>query len=403
MRLFLFTPVAPATSPTAVRPAHRKGSRALLLLAAGLALPALAQVSPLQITSPNGQASLKFGFLMQPQYESLGSPTKDGDSQNLFVRRTRVLMGGSLGKDWEFFFETDAANAGKSDATGAKTGWTMSVQDAVLTWKPMKELNVDAGLVLIPFSHNSNQSAASLLSWDYLSYSFLQNTGMGTNVGRDQGVQFRGLIADHLEYRLGAFQGKRAPEQTAAAAPPNGLVQSRNAMRVAARVQYNVFDAESTMFYAGSYAGAKKILSFGIGYDKQDEYKAAAYDAFFDWPLPNKDVVTVQVDHVQYDGGTWITTLPKQSGTSAEAGYRFAALKFSPILRWEHKSYDVNTTTNLNETRVGGGIAWWFNGYNTNLKVFYNRITPDNVTIGATTTTQHNYNQFVVQLQYFIF
>ncbi|MBL0312884.1 MAG: hypothetical protein IPP78_09265 [Holophagaceae bacterium] len=375
------------------------------ILAAGLALPAMAQ-SPLQIKTDN--SSIKFGFLFQPQYESVGSPTKDGESQNFFLRRTRFLMAGTLGSDFEYFFETESANMGKSDAAGAKTSATMVVQDAVITWKANDAFKVDTGLILIPFAHNSLQSAASLLSWDYYSYSFSQNGPFATNVGRDLGVQFRGLIAKKFEYRLGAFQGKRNKEIAATTPPdpnaPNGLVQSRNAMRIAGRLQYNVFDAENGMFYAGSYAGAKKILSFGVGYDKQDDYTGTAYDVFFDWPLANKDVVTFQLNHVQYDGGTWIA-LPKQSGTSAEAGYRFSGMKFSPILRWEKKTFDIHTTTNLDETRIGGGLAFWLKGNNANVKIFYNQIKPDNVTVGtpAAMTKQHSYNQFNVQLQYFIF
>ena len=184
---------------------------------------------------------------------------------------------------------------------------------------------------------------------------------------------------------------------------PNGLVQSRNAMRFAGRLQYNVFDAENTMFYAGTYAGAKKILSFGVGYDKQDDYTGTAYDVFFDWPLANKDVVTVQVDHVAFDGKTWLPTLTKQNGTSAEAGYRFSNLKFSPIVRFEKKTFDVNTATNLNETRTGGGLAFWLKGNNANVKVFYMQIKPDNISTTTAAQKQHSYNSVNVQFQYFIF
>lgn len=361
---------------------------------AGLALPAMAQ-SPLQIKTDN--SSIKFGFLFQPQYESLGSPTKDGDSQNFFLRRTRFLMAGTLGSDFEFFFETDSANMGKSDATGAKTGAGMNVQDAVITWKADDAFKIDTGLILIPFAHNSDQSAASLLSWDYFSYSFNQSGPIGANVGRDLGVQFRGLVAKKFEYRLGVFQGKRAASATA-----DPLVQSRNAMRFAGRLQYNIFDAETGMFYAGTYGGAKKILSFGVGYDKQDDYTGTAYDVFFDWPLANKDVVTVQVNHVQYEGKTWIA-LPKQDGTSAEAGYRFSNLKFSPIVRWEKKTFDIHTASNLDETRTGVGLAFWLKGHNANVKAFYNQIKPENVVVGSAMTTQHSYHQVNIQLQYFIF
>ena len=87
------------------------------------------------------------------------------------------------------------------------------------------------------------------------------------------------------------FTGKRqipgpAPEM----APPPG---SRTVPRLAARLQYNVFDAENGFFYAGTYGGARRILAFGAGVDKQDAYTAYAVDGFFDWPV-GRDVVTAQ-------------------------------------------------------------------------------------------------------------
>lgn len=381
----------------------RKSLRALLV--AGLALPLMAQGST-AIKTDN--SSIKFGLLLQPQFETLGSPTLDGDSKNFFLRRTRFLVGGTIGTDWEYFFETDSANLGKAGADGTKNGSaapTMIVQDAVITYKAADEFKLDIGLILIPFAHNSLQSAASLLSWDYYSYSFLQNGGMTTDVGRDLGVQARGMIAKHLEYRLGMFQGKRSG-QIASTATTTGLVNSRNSMRIAGRLQYNVLDTEPGMFYAGTYGGARKILSFGVGYDAQDDYKATAFDVFVDMPLGNKDVVTFQANQVQFDGGSknpqWIA-LAKTSGTSVEAGYRFTKLKFSPILRFEKRTFDVNTATNLNETRTGAGVAFWLKGHNTNIKVFYMQIKPENVVVSGALTKQHSYNSMNVQLQYFIF
>ena len=379
------------------------------MLVAGLALPAMAQ-SPLEIKTDN--SSVKFGLLLQPQFEAIGAPTKDGTLQNLYLRRARFLVGGTLGSDFEYFFETDSANMGKTGTVattldGSKAAATMVVQDAVITWKADDAFKIDTGLILIPFAHNSNQSAASLLSWDYFSYSFSQNAAMGTNVGRDLGVQFRGLVAKQFEYRLGVFQGKRVAEAPATTTPVSpARLQSRNAMRIAGRLQYNFFDAETGMFYAGSYAGAKKILSIGLGYDKQDNYTGTAYDLFFDWPLASKDVLTFQVNHVAYEGKldpAPLIVLAKQTGTSAEAGYRFSALKFSPILRYEKKTFNVHTAANLDETRTGLGLAFWFKGNNANVKVFYNQIKPDNTLVGTTMTTQHSYNQMNVQLQYFIF
>src|SRR4029453_19165541 len=120
----------------------------------------------------------------------------------------------------------------------------------------MDEFKLDGGMMLIPFTHNSVQGATTLYALDYFAGSFTQSAGFGNFTGRDVGVQARGLVIGHLEYRLGVFTGFRG-------APLMGATNTRAEMRIAARVQYNLFDPETAFFYAGTYGGAKRIVSFG--------------------------------------------------------------------------------------------------------------------------------------------
>src|SRR5205823_1215113 len=76
---------------------------------------------------------------------------------------------------------------------------------------------------------------------------------------------------------------------------------SINTFRVMARVQFNLFDPETGYFYAGTYGGAKKILSIGGGIDHQGGYTGLAADLFFDWPL-GADVLTAQVNYLHLSG-----------------------------------------------------------------------------------------------------
>ena len=334
-------------------------------------------------------ATAKIGFLLQPAFESVGHPALDNMSNNFFLRRARLMLGMTLGEDFELFAETDAPNLGKSVVVMGmqqRVGPAANMQDAFMTWKPMDEFKVDLGMMLVPFSHNSVQGATTLYSWDYFSYSFQQIGGMQNYIGRDTGIQFRGLIAKHLEYRLGAFQGLR----NAASATDTF---SRNPPRLMARLQANLFDAETGYFYAGTYGGTKKVLSVGGGLDIQDDYKAFAGDVFLDWPL-GTDVLTVQGNVAYYDGGTWIA-LPKQVDIMAEAGYRIGAAKISPIVNFQMQSYDSNMGANANTRRIGGGLVYWYMGHNANLKVFYTNVHVDRAV--------HSFHQINVQTQFFVF
>lgn len=204
--------------------------------------------------------------------------------------------------------------------------------------------------------------------------------------GRDLGVQLRGIVLDgHLEYRAGVFQGRRNPPVTGAA--------SRNPFRYAARIQVNLLDPEPNYFYAGTYLGTKKIFSLGASVDYQhgdESYRAFGGDAFLDLPAGPGEV-TAQVNVLHRNGGTRVN-LPKQTAFMAEAGYRFDAIKLSPIGRYERRWGEGAAG---NETDVGGGLAFWAFGHTSNLKAFYTRLIPDE--------PAKAYDQFNLQWQLYFY
>ncbi len=362
--------------------------------------------SPLRIEGKDG--SIRLGLLLQPTYEALGSATADGLNNNLYLRRTRFMVGGTLFGHFEYFVETDYPNLFKANAEGMKQSPGLNIQDAFATYKPLADqIKLDAGFMLPPLAHNALQGATTLYSWDYFSNSFRSSDVFHSltpsPVGRDLGAQLRGLLLDgHVEYRVGMFQGLRnAP--VAAMAPANAQVGGQNFFRVAARVQINLLDPETGFFYNGTYLGAKRILSVGGSYDFQDNYKYWAVDAFLDMPL-GPGVVTAQVNVAQWDGGTFITPvapataipLPKQTAIMAEAGYLIAPIMFSPIVRFENRTYASSPTAPPpDETRYCGGVAFWPFGHNSNVKAFYTRIEPG--------SPDHGYNQFDLQWQLFFY
>jgi hypothetical protein len=352
-------------------------------------------------------ASLKLGLLFQPSYEVAGGFLPNGTQtiQHFYIRRMRLMAGLNFGSQIEFFFETDSPNIGRNvnadsivSGTNPMVGTNpigMKVQDAFMTWKPMDEFKLDGGLLLIPFSHNSVQGATTLYGLDYFASSFLQSGQLGNFAGRDVGVQARGLVIGHLEYRLAVLTGSR--EVVPPAVPPMGQ-RPRDELRLAARVQYNVFDPETAYFYAGTYAGSKKVLSFGAAVDHQDAYTAFALDAFADLPLGDGNVVTAQAAYLHYSGGTWIV-LPKQDDVVVEAGFRLGALKISPILRFEDqiRADTVNamgaTVPGTSSMFISAGVAWWPFGHNLNVKAFYTYVKrPVNA-----------FNQFNLQVQLYVF
>jgi hypothetical protein len=206
----------------------------------------------------------------------------------------------------------------------------------------------------------------------------------------------RGLALEHLEYRVGVFQGKRIAPVDTPLNPENNRVASRNSMRMAGRLQWNFFDNEGGTFLGGTYLGSKKICSIGVAHDRQDEYRATAFDVFVDMPL-DSDGITFQANHYDWDGGTWIA-LPKQKTLFVEAGYRFGST-FTPMVRYESRKPETATFALPDETRIGAGIAWWIKGHTSNLKLHYTRVKPS----APNVTNLIAYDQVNLQWQVFYF
>jgi hypothetical protein len=376
---------------------------------AGPYVPFAPAPPPLRVE--NSSASIQFGILAQPQFEMAGTPDATLTTKNLFLRRFRLMVGGTLFKKIEFFFQTDWPNLFKQDPadTMAGTGKNvpgLNVQDAYVTFKPVGELiKFDAGFMLPPVSHNSLESAAKLYGPDYFVNSFRRNLTNNNDpftvglspVGRDAGVQLRGLLFNgHIDLRIGAFQGKRVGPVPADVSNP-AVSAGVNAPRVAGRLQINLLDAEPGFFYQGTYLGAKKILSLGVFYDRQNNYKYFGADLFVDLPV-GPGVFTAQGNAVQWDGGTFLMdVLFKQRAYMGEAGYLIGPARLSPFGYFERLvSYTAPAgAVPVNEDRYGGGLACWPYGFNSNIKVQFLRVHRN--------PAPHDYNQINLQWQVYVY
>lgn len=395
----------PAAPPTEAAPKPAPAAREAMVPPAQPAL---------KIETPN-KSSIKLGLLLQPQFQSsqprFGTPaeTHTGFGNNLYIRRTRILVGGTLFGVLEYFVDTDfpnlflATNVTTTDAmgnmvtnSGVKGTPGMNIQDAFITYKPIGDmLKIDAGYMLPPLAHNAVQGATTLYLWDYFFYTFRSGNAFnssGNPVGRDAGVQLRGLVAGgRVEYRLGFFQGLRQPQSATDSV-------SRNFFRTTGRVQINLMEPETGFFYAGTYLGTKKVLSIGGSFDFQDTGDTTAYryfagDVFVDLPLGPAGVLTAQVNVAYWNGGTTIVSLtPSATAFMAEAGFLIGAIRLSPILHVEHL---LVSGANNDDTYLGGGLAYWPYGHNTNLKAFY--------TYRKAEAAMNGGSQFNVQWQLYFF
>jgi len=329
------------------------------LVMAAVAAPAAGQW---QIDSKDGKTSVKLGFLAQPQLEVIGTTAGASPSTNISLRRFRFLFGGRISEEWTFFFETDSPNLGKANPdaianpTGTKDAGTIFVQDAYLTYGHTDAFKIDGGLMLTPLGHNHGQSAASLLPIDYGPYTFTESAPTGERTGRDYGIQLRGYpLGQHLEYRLGVFQGVRG-------------VRATNAARVAGRVVYYPFASDSGFFYGGTFHGARRVLGIGGSFDRQQDYAVYSADVFVEQPIRRGEQgITAQVNWMRFDGGTFLRSLPRQDTYLLEAGCYFKKGRVSPLVQYASRSFANPATPGQKYWQAG--LAYWMSGHQRNLKV----------------------------------
>ena len=368
-----------------------------------LLIPTIAQGQA--IIKVNDNVNFRLGVLLQGWADATQDPSTQDYIQQIFLRRMRILLGGQISPNVSFFFETDNPNLGRTPKV-LNTGFI--TQDAFVEWKPMGKNSfiIDGGLFLPALCRNCIESAASLLSLDYGTWSFLESAVTQSSVGRDTGIQAKGyLMGNKLEYRAGVFNGFRQP----AAA---GEGPASNPMRFTGRLSYNPWDTEIGYVYPGMYFGNKKVLQFGGGFDHQENYNALTADAFLSLPMgpapatpavtpgappppaPNRNALNAEVALYQFDGDTTFTTLPKQNDFTIQAGYYLAGPKVMPWIRYEKQDFDAASRQGGNNDRQQVGFTWFPNGHNFNAKAAYSH---------TNLRTGNDSDQFTVQLQFFYY
>ncbi len=364
--------------------------------------PARAQV----VVKVNDNVNFKFGFQLQTWADWTQDPNSQGYSENLFLRRVRILLAGNLAKNLSFFYESDEPRAGNSGTTGDKnicsgaaatcpaTGFI--TQDAFAEWKLAgNALMLDAGLFLVPTSRNGLTSTQSFLSFDLGTWALQGNGIMKGNGGRDYGFGLKGYVADnHLEYRLAAYDGNRngTTPQKAPLGPEAG---SRNSYRIGGRVQYDFLDPEMGYVYAGTYRGTKKVIAIGAWGDGQGDYKAYGGDFAIDLPVA-KDSVNFSFDYDHFDGGKAFSALAKQNDIYADAGYYFSAINLQPFVVYQKLGFSDSIKQVGNQQRYGGGLNWNVSGQNLKLSLLYERIVPK---VQPATAKTKDFNHIAIQLQ----
>jgi hypothetical protein len=337
-----------------------------------------------QIGVKNEDVSARFGIQGQlwANWAQDATGTVPGYTQNLYLRRLRVMAGGEIGNDLTFFIQTDSPNLGKTPKS--PTGGFM-LQDAFLEWKMCNPLRIDGGLYVVPLSRNTLQSTTSYYTMDLSSLTTISNSSTQSAGLRDLGFGTRGFfLKNKLQYRFGVFQGERDED-------------GRNALRTSGYLQYDFGAPEMGYTFVGTTLGKQKILAIDAGFDAQGSYHAESANIAADQPVFGGDEIGGQFQFFHYDGGNKFPAIHDQNDWFVEGAYYIHALKMQPFGKLEAQNFVASADAGSDHQRAGGGLNYYIHGQNLKWTTQYMRVLPPNG------STLHSSNEITVQFQVFYF
>lgn len=335
---------------------------------------------------------------------------------NFAPKRMRMMFNGQVAPNVTFFVDTDIANNVDISDKAQSERYFAFIQDAYINYKFGDELQIAAGMILLPFMHHNRQSAVSILGVNYNTTAV--NVPEST-VWRDYGVEFRGLLAGKMiDYRIGLFDGIERSAGTVADDSDN--INNNGLPRVTGRVQVNLKDAEEGFFYSGNYLGKKTILSFGAGIDymkdarivdgNQEDYLAWTVDAIVDYPISPEMVVAFQAGYVNMKnrpgtlslfGITGLTMPEKEYGYFAQVGLLLNNT-WQPVIKYASWVYkEAAGDEDITVSYLTLGLNYFINGHNANIKLEY-QMPIGEVVSGTDLDELPNQRVITLQAQIFI-
>ena len=337
------------------------------------ALPALCGVK----TKLDDDKWFEIGARVQGWYQSVSE--EDSPHMNDFMaRRAYLYFQGQVAPKLTFFAHVAGDRLGQEgvDTPGSGLGTGISLRDGWIAYAPFDGLKIQAGRMYIPFTRSfGTESTFALLTLDLpFTQGGVRARGFfPSNVGRDDGVTVWGNLAKGIvQYRLGVFDGQQ------------GTQNAEKSPRTAARISINPLESEGQFYNRGNYLGTKKVLSFGVGFDRQADlkwgttrpgadYSAWTTDVFFDHPIKSSAMSVewaytgIKNSQDYGDAKTWYL----QGGWLMPP---FAKkLRLQPYAKYE----SVYRNTAADTKYAGGGINLLFKQHDARLTLEFDQVLPE--------------------------
>ena len=300
---------------------------------------------------------------IQPRFEAdfdgpPGAAAPSGHANfDFFIRRARLLVAGTAYQQFTFRILFNVVRLGERGNYNVAP----FVQDLFAGYVPVKDVNIEMGLLYMPLTHAALESAtdgSALEGPEILFYNNARNS-------RETGIQLRALFLDHrILVRGGLYEGARNTNPpTAPALNPQGVPLTAGMIRL------NLVGDETRYAYPALYLDGKTRVSIGVGGQYQphsgglrtgtgiyNDFIALATDLFADVALTadTEAMLTVGGYRFNYGAGNAKTG----NGMHGELGYRWGRLEPQGNFYW----YNSDTKKN-SYLKVAGGLNLFLQGH----------------------------------------
>jgi hypothetical protein len=343
-----------------------------------------------------GFPDLQVGIWAQTAYQWVEDGKTGGaeDLNDFMLRRAYLYLKGQVTEQISFFthLASDKIGAEGLDNSGLGLGSGIAWRDLWIALDLHDSFRMQMGRMYVPLTRNyGTTSTKAMMTMDL---PFLQGGSRGgifyaQKVGRDDGVTLWGNPFDGLlQYRLMVSEGVEGDSN-----PEDNL-------RVVGRLSLNLLEPERGWFNKGTYLGKKKVLSFGLGMDRQEELTLSGrvdennfvwtVDAFFDHPV-GEGAFTAEAAYIDIKNGT--QTQPS-AFTALEAGddaknwyvnlgyllpWSAGRGRLQPYARFETVDVDKRDVSGHQQTDFwSGGVNYYLKGHNAKLTADYMHINQEN-------------------------
>lgn len=250
--------------------------------------------------------------------------SSDTSLKNIYLRRDRLSILGMANETYGYAIQFEYPGGQRIDGTQVnqkRSEYKLSVLDYYLTADYADAFKIRAGKVKHMLTREVSEGCFDPLSLDR-SYFILGPFGnKGDKTTRDEGIVFWGnLYNSMVQYRAAVMQGNNFGAQK----PDNA------GYRYTGRLHVSLLDPESGLGYKGSYLGKKKVLTFGAGYEMEqnavfhdsssgaDDYQGFTFDGFFEYPT-EMGTITLSGAFLKQDfNGAAVRGAPSADGINGE-------------------------------------------------------------------------------------